>query len=446
MVISTRRLASSATTLTPLPVSLAKALPTRTMMPTRRPSQSNLRIDFAPYHDLLRLVVEGDFLAGLDRGDVHAERDGVAVARFKAGVRRLAGADALHPVAHVGGGLRIAVGDGARGDRGVAAEREARQQVGLHLHFGGGASSETTFSRDLLLVHIDHAGIGVVELLNASGGVGEARRILHLKALGEIVERAVVEDRGHRVPVLAAVFPEINAAVGDDAARMREAAEPVDGVDLMHEPLVGNAGGVRPEQAKLEVLASVERYLGTVHQIALPVGVFFLQQRDDIGAAPAAGLVDVPGHLDHDDVAKLAGLDVLRRALVAGRAAALRSYLDDLSGLVDGGAEEAGVVHGVGGRLFYVGIAAGVDGLGAVARVLEVGRRDEHGVDILAGVELVVVADGRDGVAADFLNVGGALFAAAVPDVGDGDELEVHVFGVLRKRRDEGLLHAVSAT
>src|SRR5665213_1588295 len=445
MVMSTRRLASSATTLTPLPVSLAKALPTRIISPTRAPSRSSLRIDFAPYHDLLRLVVEGDFLAGLDGGDVHAERDGVAVAGFNAGVGRFAGADALHPVAHVGGGLRIAVGDGARGDGSVAAQREARQQVGLHLHFGGGPCGQATFGRDFLLVHVDHAAVGVVELLDAAGGVGEARRILHLEALGKVVERAVVEDGGHGVPVLTTVFPEINSAVGDDAARMREAAEPMDSVDLMHEPLVGNARGIGPEQAELEVLASVEWDLGTVHQVPLPVGVFFLQQWDDVGAAPASGLVDVPCHFHHDDVAELAGLDVLRRALIAGRAAALRSYLDDLAGLVNSRAEEAGVVHGVGRGLFDVGVAAGVDGFCAVARVLEVGGGDEDGVDVLAGVELVVVAHGGDGVATDFLDVGCAFFAAAVPDVGDSDELEVHVFGVLRKCRDEGLLHAVSA-
>src|SRR5665213_2651496 len=183
MVTSTRRLASLATTLTPLPVSLAKALPTRITSPTRAPSSSSLRIDFAPYHDLLRLVVEGDFLARLYRGNVHAERDGVAVARFNAGVGRLARADALHPVAHVGGCLRIAVGDGARGDRGVAAQRKAWQQVRLHLHFGGGTRGEAALGRDLLLVHVDHAAVGVVELLDAAGGVGEARGILHLEAL-----------------------------------------------------------------------------------------------------------------------------------------------------------------------------------------------------------------------------------------------------------------------
>src|SRR5665213_3607794 len=172
MVMSTRRLASSATTLTPLPVSLAKALPTRIIKPTRAPSSSNLRIDFASRHHLLRLVVEGDFLAGLDGGDVHAERDGVAVARLDAGVWRFARADTLHPVAHVGGSLRIAVRVGSRGNGSVAAQRKAWQQVGLHLHLGCGARGQAALGRDLLLVHVDHAGVGVVELLDASGGVG----------------------------------------------------------------------------------------------------------------------------------------------------------------------------------------------------------------------------------------------------------------------------------
>ena len=194
----------------------------------------------------------------------------------------------------------------------------------------------------------------------------------------------------------AAVLPEIDAAVGDDGARVRQAGEPVDGVDLVDEPLVGNAGGVGPEEAELEVLARVEGLVGTVEQIALPVGVLFLEQRDDVGAAPAAGLVDVPCHLDHDDVAELAGLDVFGGLLIAGRGAALRADLDDLAGLVDGGAEVAGVVHGVGGGLFDVGVAAGVDGFDAVPRVLEVGGGDEDRVDVFAGVELVVVADGVD--------------------------------------------------
>jgi hypothetical protein len=73
---------------------------------------------------------------------------------------------------------------------------------------------------------------------------------------------------------------------------------------------------------------------------------------------------------------------------------------------VDGGAEVAGVGHGVGGGLFDVGIAAGVDGFNAVLGVLEVGSGDDDGIDILARVELVVVADRVDGVAAELLDEG----------------------------------------
>ena len=57
----------------------------------------------------------------------------------------------------------------------------------------------------------------------------------------------------------AAVLPEIDAAVGDDAARMGQAGEPVNGVDLVDEPLIGNAGGVGPEETELKILARVER-------------------------------------------------------------------------------------------------------------------------------------------------------------------------------------------
>ena len=46
-------------------------------------------------------------------------------------------------------------------------------------------------------------------------------------------------------------------------------------------------------------------------------------------------------------------------------------------------------------RLLDVGVAPGAHGFDAVLRVLEVGGRDDDGVDVLAGVELVVVARQR---------------------------------------------------
>jgi hypothetical protein len=160
----------------------------------------------------------------------------------------------------------------------------------------------------------------------------------------------------------------------------------VDGVDLVDQPLVGNAGGVGPEEAELKVLAGIEGLVGAVEQIALPVGVLLLEEGHNVGTTPAPGLVDVPAHLDHDDVAELAGLDVFGGLLIAGRGAALGADLHDFAGLVDGGAEGAGIGHGVGGGLFHVGIAAGVDGFYAVLGVLEVSGGDEDGIDILAGV------------------------------------------------------------
>src|SRR3989475_498392 len=85
-------------------------------------------------------------------------------------------------------------------------------------------------------------------------------------------------------------------------------------VDLMDKPLVGDAGGIRPEEAKLEIFSGIERFEGLIDQEALPVGVRFAKQRDEFGAAPAPRLVDVPDHVDGNDVAELAGLDELVRS------------------------------------------------------------------------------------------------------------------------------------
>jgi len=61
------------------------------------------------------------------------------------------------------------------------------------------------------------------------------------------------------VPVLAAVAPFVDATVGDDAARMGQAGEPMNRVDLMDEPLIGNARGKRPEEAELEIFGGRRR-------------------------------------------------------------------------------------------------------------------------------------------------------------------------------------------
>src|SRR5580704_12892137 len=105
-------------------------------------------------------------------------------------------------------------------------------------------------------------------------------------------------------------------------------------VDLVYKPLVRNSRGIRPEEAELKILASVERLIRPVHQIALPVRIFLLQQGHNIGTPPPPGLIHIPRHLDHHDVTELAGLDIFRRLLITRRAATLRADLYDLSGLL----------------------------------------------------------------------------------------------------------------
>src|SRR5260370_35520156 len=134
--MSTRWCASSATTWTPLSAAFAKSLLPKPRPPTRRPSTSNLCIDLSPRDHLLRFVIEGHLLAGLDGSNVHAKRDGVAVTSFNAGIGCLSGANRLHPIAHIGRGLRIALRVGGRRNRfSLLAKRKAGQQVRLHLHF-----------------------------------------------------------------------------------------------------------------------------------------------------------------------------------------------------------------------------------------------------------------------------------------------------------------------
>src|SRR5690348_14976002 len=79
MVMSTRRCASSGTTCTPDFPAARSSCAGMSMAAARAATRGSLRIHLAPSHHLLRFVVEGDLLAGLNRGHIHAQRDGVAV-------------------------------------------------------------------------------------------------------------------------------------------------------------------------------------------------------------------------------------------------------------------------------------------------------------------------------------------------------------------------------
>src|SRR5258707_12424028 len=100
------------------------------MAATTNPQTAMLRIYLAPHHPLLGLVVEGHLLACLDGGNVHAQRDGMTVSGFDRRIGSLAGTDALHPVAHVGRSLRVAMGIRiGRDSLGLFDERKAGKQI-----------------------------------------------------------------------------------------------------------------------------------------------------------------------------------------------------------------------------------------------------------------------------------------------------------------------------
>jgi hypothetical protein len=65
--------------------------------------------------------------------------------------------------------------------------------------------------------------------------------------------------------------------------------------------------------------------------------------------------------------------------------------------------------------------------------MLEVGRADDHGVDVFGFIELVVVYAGLDVVADLFFQVGLAFFAAHFPNVGNSHDIEVHLLMVIHK-------------
>ena len=93
--------------------------------------------------------------------------------------------------------------------------------------------------------------------------------------------------------------------------------------------------------------------------------------------------------------------------------------------------------HGVGGGLLDISIASGVHGFHTVQRVFEVRSRDKNRIDLLPGVQLVVVAQRGDGISAELLDIGSAFLAAPIPQIGDCDQFEVQLFGVLLKCRDQ---------
>src|SRR5262249_53643166 len=176
------------------------------------------------------------------------------------------------------------------------------------MHRLGVRLGEAAFRVHLVRVQIHAAAVRVIDFLYSTGAVCLTGRVNDLETLASFCSVAVVEHRGHRVEILTTIAPEVDAAVCHYACRMIEPREPVHGVDLMNHPLIRNSGRVRPEQSELEVLSRVEWLVWPVDQEPLPVCVLFFQLRHQLRTPPTPGLIYIPGHIGHNDVAELARL------------------------------------------------------------------------------------------------------------------------------------------
>ena len=397
------------------------------------------REHLAAGENLTGSLIERSGETSAHRGVSHDERNGVRITGLDGSVRVLAGADALHPVAHVRAGERIAAGVGC--GLGLLV-------VGRKLLFRRLGALDTLVGNDTL-DEVDRSVRTMVLLDVAARSVRLAGGEDSLEALAGVVILTILENRGEGVEAHAAIVPCVGTAGSDCLARILEAREPSDRIDLVAHPLTRNAGRERPEETELEVLARIELIgLGiAVEKPHIPIDILLLERSDELlGTAPATVLVDVPAEVDVRDVAELAAADVVVGSMVSRTGTALGADLENgtrsEAGValgIDGVKKHVGGVHILGHRLFAVGVLAGVDGVRRVLGVLEVGRGDDHRVDVLGVlVEVDVARVGIDGVAELLLELGlRVLVETLLPEVGDGDEVEVELLVVVHEARKQ---------
>src|SRR5215467_12027139 len=212
----------------------------------------------SPCDYILLLIVECDPFAGMQRRDRHTQRDRVTVGSMNIGVRRFARSHTLHPVAHVGGRGFVRARISASLGLLHFLQRHLGQHERFHTHFISVVLGQAAFRADLVLVKVERPAVGVVDLLDVTGAVGLAGRIHDLESLTAFGRISVIKHRSHGVEVLAAIAPQVDTAIGHDARRMVESAEPVHGIDLMDHPLIGYTGGVWPEQTELEMFSGIK--------------------------------------------------------------------------------------------------------------------------------------------------------------------------------------------
>ena len=102
--------------------------------------------------------------------------------------------------------------------------------------------------------------------------------------------------------------------------------------------------------------------------------------------------------------------------------------MEKLLGFAGGDHHGAGTFHGVGHEFLAVNVLADLESGDGVFGVLEVGRRDNHGVDILHGGEQLAVVLERLRIVAELLQDVLCVVAVDGPDIADGFETDAGDF------------------
>ena len=175
-------------------------------------------------------------------------------------------------------------------------------------------------------------------------------------------------------------------------------------VGLVDHQVGGDAAGVVPIEAPLEVALLVEVLGGGGAEEALPVGVL-LGGVGGNGVAPGRGavgqVVAIPEGADVVAVADQALLDHRPRHLVEAVGAVLRADLDDALALGGDAHDLLRFFDGVGQRLLDVDVLAGGERVEQHAVMEMLRRGDDDRVDGLVGQQFLVVDVGLGRVLAE---------------------------------------------
>ncbi len=292
--------------------------------------------------------------------------------------------------------------------------------------------SQTAFGRHFVGIQIEFASVGEIPLLCSSRRVGLTRRVDHLKTFVGIIKRPVIENRRQRIAISPPILPHVDSSVCNYRTRIFKTGKPMNRIDLVRHPLTGYSRRIRPEESIFKIFARIPRFIGTIHQIALPIGIRFLYLGHQLRSSPSAGLIDVPRHLHSYYLAELARADIFASCMIIGSTAPLRTYLNNFIGFFGCFQGLVRIIHRFGKRFLAVGMTTRSHDFGKMKRMLKIGCTDNDRIGPLFPKFI--------GIPGRFYRLSRlslvpchTLVATSVPDVANGVKFKIHLFRIFQE-------------